>query len=119
VRAELVAEVPSLAPPVLAEDGQLDLMRLDQLRHAIRANQISFPSPVPTFSKHDRPDLQWRIAQLYFVLGRDCESIGTRYGITHKRVRQILNTWKRRAVATGYVQRIPPGEAVSPSRPSY
>jgi hypothetical protein len=86
---------------------KLDRLRIDQLRHAVRANWVSFPSPVPTFERHDRADLQWRLAQLYFVLGWSCEAIAARYDLIHQRVRQILNTWKRRAVEMGYIQYIP------------
>jgi hypothetical protein len=82
-------------------------LRLDELRIAIRSNQVTFPSQVPTFPKRDRADLQWRLVQLYFVLGWNCESIGAKYGLRHRRVRQILSVWKRRAIALGYIQSIP------------
>jgi hypothetical protein len=98
---------------------RLDTLRIDQLRGAVRGNHVSFPSPVPTFERHDRPDLQWKLVQLYFVLGWSCESIARRYGLIHQRVRQILNTWKRRAVEMGYIQYIPPAQvlwAASPKR---
>jgi len=65
---------------------------------------------VPTFERHDRPDLQWRIVQLYFMLGWGYETIAVRYGLAHQRVAQILKTWKRRAIETGYIQHIPPFE---------
>jgi hypothetical protein len=96
--------------PVL-DETRLDTLRIDELRVAIRSNQVSFPSSVPTFGRHDRADLQWKLAQLYFVLGWNCEGIGAKYGLIHQRVRQILNTWKRRAVETGYIQYIPPADA--------
>jgi hypothetical protein len=89
-------------------------MSLDELRRAIRENRVSFPSQAPTFLKHDRPDLQWKFAQLYFVLGWNCPDIGERYGLIRQRVQQILNTWKHRAVKTGYIQFIPPAEALEP-----
>ena len=95
-------------PPL--DQSTLDSLRLDQLRIAVRANLVSFPSPVPTFERHDRPDLQWRIVQLYFVLGWGYETIAVRYGLAHQRVSQILRTWKRRAIETGYLQHIPPFE---------
>ena len=82
------------------------------LREAIRANCVTFPSQVPTFLKHDRPDLQRKLAQLYFVLGWNCKTIGARYGLAPSRVGQILNAWKRRAVKTGYIQQIPPSEVM-------
>ena len=89
------------------DQTKLSGLRLDQLRKAIRGNRVSFPSQVPTFEKHDRPDLQRRLVQLYFVLGWSCEKVAARHGLIHQRVRQILTTWKRRAVAMGYIQYIP------------
>jgi hypothetical protein len=93
-------------------DAKIEELRLDQLRSAIRANRISFPAQVPVFEKHDRPDLQRKIVQLYFVLGWRCNNIAERYGLIRQRVQQILNTWKRRAAETGYLQHIPPAEVL-------
>jgi hypothetical protein len=95
-------------PPVPLEQVNLNRLRIDRLRRAIQANRVSFPSTVPTFEHHDRPDLQRKMAQLYFVMGWSRERIGDRYGLIHQRVSQILRTWKRRAVETGYIQYIPP-----------
>jgi hypothetical protein len=100
--------------PPLAE-VKLSRLRIDQLREALRLNAISFPGQVPVFEHHDRPDLQWRIAQLYYVLGWSCGDIAPRYGINRQRVGQILSSWTRRAVETGYIQIIPP--ASSAQRP--
>ncbi len=90
----------------------LEEMSLDELRRAVRENRVSFPAQTPTFLKHDRPDLQWKFAQLYFVLGWNCPDIAERYGLMRQRVQQILNTWKQRAVETGYIQFIPPAETL-------
>ncbi len=87
-------------------------MRLDHLRKAIRKNQVTFPSQVPMFTKHDRPDLQQKLTQLYFLLGWSAAKIGARFGISRLRVQQILNTWKRRAVEVGYIQSVPPAESL-------
>ena len=95
------------------DEIKLDSLRIDELRLAIRANQVTFPSPVPTFGRHDRADLQWKLAQLYFVHGWNCEGIAAKYGLIHQRVRQILKTWKRRAVETGYIQSFPPIDVLS------
>jgi len=89
---------------------KLDTLRIDQLRLAVRANLVSFASPVPTFERHDRADLQWKLVQLYFVMGWSCEAIGEKYGLIHQRVRQILKTWKQRAVEMGFIQYIPPAD---------
>jgi hypothetical protein len=82
------------------------------LRLAIRSNLVTFPSQVPVFERHDRPDLQRRIVQLYFIFGWSCETIAARYGMLRQRIGQVLNTWKRRAVETGYIQFIPPVESI-------
>jgi hypothetical protein len=100
--------------PARSTDRPLAEMGLSQLRRAIRSNQVSFPSQVPTFEKHDRPDVQRRLVQLYFVMGRDCHVIGERYGLSRTRVQQILNTWRRRAMATGYLQPLLPKRATCP-----
>jgi hypothetical protein len=92
----------------LLGDTRLSTLRIDALRWAIHTNQVTFPAQIPTFEKHDRADLQWKFALLYFIRGWNCEGIGAKYGLIHQRVRQVLNTWKRRAVEMGYIQFIPP-----------
>jgi hypothetical protein len=96
-----------LLSPV-AEETKLEHQDLRQLRRAIHRNRVSFPSQVPTFGKHDRPDLQRKLVQLYFISGWSCNRIAQRYDLLPKRVQQILNTWRIRAVQTGYIQAIPP-----------
>ena len=97
------------------EPAKLDSLRIDQLREAIRGNLVSFPSQVPIFKKLDRPDLQQKAVQLYFVLGWNCERMAARYGVNESRIRQVLTAWKRRAVELGYIQYIPP----APWAPDY
>jgi hypothetical protein len=109
--------MPSNGARQLQSDGpRIEDLRLDHLRSGIRANRISFPAQVPVFEKHDRPDLQRKIVQLYFVLGWTCDSIADRYGLIRQRVQQILNVWKRRAAEMGYVQHIPPAEVLISAR---
>jgi transposase len=108
--------IPLLDPPAPAQEihepeASLRDIQIHELRQAICLNQISFPSQVPVFPKHDRPDLQQKLAQLYFVLGWSCPKIGARYGLSRARVLQILNSWKRRAVEVGWIQRIPSAES--------
>ena len=91
---------------------KLSLIRIDKLREALRDNQVSFPNPVPVFPRHDRPDLQWKLALLYFVRGWHCEDIAVRYGLLAPRVHQILKTWTRRAIEKGYVEYFPPSEVL-------
>jgi hypothetical protein len=86
---------------------ELDELRIDKLREAIRENRVSFPSQIPTFAKHDRPDVQRKAVQLYFVLGWSTDKIAPRYGMSRTRVQQVLNTWMSRAVELGYIQTIP------------
>ncbi len=89
------------------DQATLQCLRLDQLRAAVHNNLVSFPSQVPIFERHDRPDLQRRIVQLYFTFGWSCATIAARFGLLRQRVGQVLSTWKRRAVETGYIQFIP------------
>jgi Transposase len=99
--------IPKVPANADAIETNLYEMRIDDLRDAIRKNEVSFPSQVPTFPKHDRPDLQRKLVQLYFCFGWSGPKIGARYGLSRLRVQQILNSWKRRAVEVGYVQRVP------------
>ncbi len=94
-------------PALGATEMNLCKMRISQLRGAIRNNQVSFPSQVPMFPKHDRPDLQRKLAQLYFVLGWSAGRIGARYVLGRSRAQQILNTWRRRAVFKPFLLWIP------------
>jgi hypothetical protein len=87
---------------------RIEELSLAELRLKIRRNRASFPSQVPTFLKHDRPDLQRKLVQLYFLFGWSCNKIARRHGILRQRVQQILSTWKRRAIQMGYIQDIPP-----------
>lgn len=76
------------------------------VRAGIRNNLITFPSEVPVFKKTTRPDLQAKIAVLYFIRGWSTSQIGDRYGIGRQRVAQIVTKWRVRAVRHGYVQLI-------------
>jgi len=80
---------------------------LAELRRKVRQNRVSFPSQVPVFAKHDRPDLQRKMVQLYFLFGWSCNRIAQRHGVLRQRVQQILSTWKQRAIQMGYIQEIP------------
>ncbi len=76
------------------------------LRAGIRNNLVTFPSEVSVFKKTTRPDLQAKIAVLYFVRGWSTARIGERYRIGRQRVAQIVTKWRIRAVCHGYVQLI-------------
>jgi hypothetical protein len=90
------------------ENENIEEFTLNQLRRRVRQNRVSFPSQVPTFEKHDRPDVQRKAVQLYFLFGWSCTRIAQRHGLLRQRVQQILSTWKRRAIQMGYIQEIPP-----------
>lgn len=109
-RLGLPRTIPADAP---VSDKKLLEMRVDQLREAVRDNQVSFPSQIPTFSKHTRPDLQRKLVQLYFICGWSGPKIRARYRLGAQRFQQILSTWKRRAVELGYIQTIPPDQSVA------
>jgi hypothetical protein len=87
---------------------KIERLTLNELRRRVRQNRVSFPSQVPTFEKHDRPDVQRKAVQLYFLFGWSCSRIAQRLGLLRQRVQQILSTWKRRAIQMGYIQEIPP-----------
>jgi hypothetical protein len=93
-------------------DRSIEKLTINALREAVRSNRISFPSQVPVFPRHDRADLQRKMVQLYFLFGWSCSRIGARYSLPRQRVQQILKGWKLRAVQMGYVQSIPPAQAL-------
>jgi hypothetical protein len=78
------------------------------LRQAIKSNAVSFPSQTPCFAGNHGGGLHWRIAQLYFVRGWSVGRICLRHGLSRQMVRNILNQWRLRAVAAGFVQEIQP-----------
>jgi len=85
-------------------DRNIEEIDISHLRDAVRANWVSFPSQVPTFSRCGPAELQWRVVQLYFVLGWRCAAIAARYGMVQDQVRHMLNAWKLRAVRAGFIQ---------------
>jgi hypothetical protein len=118
---QLVAEVLELghrAAPAFPAEGilnsgnvpdaeSLEAIGINHLRREIRANRVTFPAQVPVFVKHDRPDLQRKVVQLYFLSGWSTYRIATRYNMAAQRVHQVITTWKQRAIQMGYVQEIP------------
>lgn len=88
---------------------QIDILNL---RRAIRSNWISFPSQPPIFPLGGRPDLQRQLVQLYFVLGWGTAKIAARYRLPQQQVQRILNAWKTQAARAGYIQHIPPADAI-------
>jgi hypothetical protein len=77
------------------------------IRTAVWNNRVSFPSQIPVFEKQSRPDIQWRIVQLYFVRRWSFRRLAERYGVSPQRIMQIIGNWTVRAVALGYIQEIP------------
>lgn len=87
-------------------------VRLIRLRKAIRNNRVSFPSQIPVFVRTAPITLQRYVVQLYFLQGWSCGRIARRYGYSPFYIWQILNEWKRHAVALGYLQAIPSPEVL-------
>lgn len=81
-------------------------MRIDALRRAIQTNKVSFPAQTPGFNQ-SRADIEWRLAQLYFVRGWNCIQLGRRYSLTRQRIEQLLALWVDCASTLGYLQEIP------------
>lgn len=105
---------PQDAPGRTGPDPRhLDTLGIGKLREAIRAKRVTFPSPVPALTT-SQPGLPPRLAELYFVQGREIEDIGAQCGLSFWRVREILNAWKRAAVTAGCLQHTPPGQAMTP-----
>jgi hypothetical protein len=78
------------------------------VQQAVRENLMSFPSEVPVFERQSRPDLQQKLAVLYFVRGWTMDDIARRYGLVRQRMGQILTAWRVRAMNEGYIQPIAP-----------
>jgi hypothetical protein len=74
------------------------------LQAAVRGNLVSFPAQVPTYERQARPDIQWRLAVLYFVQGWSQTAAGRRYGISGPRVGQILKAWRMTSLKSGYIE---------------
>jgi hypothetical protein len=87
----------------------LSIQEIDigNLRKAVRANWVSFPSQIPIFPAGRHAHLEPKLVQLYFVMGWSCARIAARYGLAYDQVRHILNEWKWRAANAGYIQHIP------------
>ena len=94
--------------------GEIDI---SNLRRAIRANWVTFPSQVPTFPTCGQPDLQRKLVQLYFVMGWSCAQIAARYGLVQDRVRAVLGAWKWQAANAGYIQHIPSADVIGQLQP--
>jgi hypothetical protein len=99
-------------PDPSVRNRNIEEIDIGDLRRAIRANWISFPSQVPTFPNCYQPDLQHKLVQLYFLMGWSCTNIAARYALPRDRVRGVLNAWKGRAANAGYLQHIPPAEVI-------
>jgi hypothetical protein len=89
-----------------AVEVNMTQMSLRRLRTAIQNNEVSFPSPVPLFQCQSRADIQWRLAELYFIHNWSCPDLGQRYGISMERARQLVFNWVQRAIVLGYLQEI-------------
>jgi hypothetical protein len=79
------------------------------LQTAVRGNQASFPSQVPSFGKSPMKEIQWRLAVLYFVRGWSHRRLARRLGVSPRRCGQVISEWRIHAVRLGYVEDIRPG----------
>ena len=107
--------MPFLQVSEQTEPMDLSTVRLDLLQGAVRNNEVSFPAQVPVFVRHAPPNLQCHVVQLYFVNGWSCQDIARRYKFARNYIWQIVNEWRRHAVALGYIQEIPPMPEPIPS----
>lgn len=96
-----------------AAEALSDGPRIDELREAIKANRVCFPVPVMVFPTQFRPDIQWRLVELYFIRGWSSKQLAERYGVTARRIQQSLQHWADRAMARGYLQEIPAETSMS------
>ncbi len=85
----------------------LQNLRNDKLKEAVRGNLVSFPAQAPVYERQSKADVGWRVAVLYYVRGWSLTGIGNRYGVTRERAGQILNEWRVRSIKAGYIQEIP------------
>jgi hypothetical protein len=95
----------------LEDEVPLDKLTNHAIRTAVWSNEVSFPSQIPVFEKQSRPDIQWRLVQLYFVRRWSFRHLAKRYGVSPQRVMQIISNWRVRAVTLGYIQEIPAPDA--------
>jgi transposase-like protein len=79
------------------------------LRTAITRNLVSFPAQIRSLMKRSSGDLQERIVQLYFVRGWPVRRICERYGLSKAMTHKLLAEWRVRAIESGYIQEIEPG----------
>jgi hypothetical protein len=85
----------------------LKILRNHELQEAVRWNYVSFPAQAPVYRGQSRPDIQWRLAVLYFVQGWSLNNVAKKYGLSRERAGQILKAWRLLSVENGYIQEIP------------
>jgi hypothetical protein len=90
----------------------IEQMRINALRTAIQTNKVSFPAQTPCFNQ-SRADIQWRLAQLYFVRSWNCVQLARRYNLTRQRIEQLLAEWVDCAFTLGFLQEIPASVEIS------
>ncbi len=88
--------------------GSAALLSNALLRAAIERNRVSFPAQIPRLTRGSQGDLQERIAHLYFVCGWPLRRLRGRYRLSKSKVQSLLNSWRIRAVSSGFVEEIEP-----------
>lgn len=106
--AALVEASPESASQVAPGATSLEWYNLRQLRAAVQRNAISFPSQMPVFAGSSRPDIQWRMAHLFFVGRWSIKALAQRYKLTSQWTRSVIRDWIDLAIHFGYVEEIPP-----------
>jgi hypothetical protein len=76
------------------------------LRDAIRNNRVTFPSQMVRLRSRADRDTSERIVQLYFISGWPVRRLCGRYRLSRTKIDKILNEWRQRAIAAGFVQEI-------------
>ena len=79
-----------------------------RLRAAIRDNTVTFPAQMAHLRSRTNGDRSERIVHLYFVSGWPVPRIRSRYQLSRQAINTILNEWRQRAIAAGFVQEIQP-----------
>jgi hypothetical protein len=95
----------------------LTILENHEIQSAVQRNLVSFPSQAPVFPRQSRPEIQWKMAVLYFLRRWSLSDIARRYGLSRERAGQIVKAWRVLSVEQGYIQEIPE-DPFSFSRPA-
>ena len=117
--AHLAGDAATGAGPIRAMRSlcpNLNKLRLDQIQEAIRANQVSFPFAGSRVHQAFPRHAASAYGPAVLRAGLELRPIAQRYEVTRQHIWQIVSEWRRHAVSLGYLQVIPPPEALTPLR---